>query len=142
MNIPESIRKIKGGFLDRLGLNLSHDIFVILLIILVALASFGLGRLSVLDNKKTPIRIESGGQMGSLLDGSNAVSQNTIQAETKGVPSVGASGTYVGSKTGKRYYFPWCATANRIAEENKVWFATKQEAEANGYTPASNCKGL
>lgn len=52
------------------------------------------------------------------------------------------SGTYMASKTGSKYYLPSCGSAKRIKEENRVWFATKQEAEAAGYEPAANCKGL
>lgn len=49
---------------------------------------------------------------------------------------------YVASKTGTKYHLPTCAGAKQIKEENKVWFSTKEEAEAAGYTPATNCKGI
>ncbi len=52
------------------------------------------------------------------------------------------NGTYVASKTGTKYYLPSCGTAKRIKDSNKVWFMTKTEAEAAGYQPAANCKGL
>lgn len=48
----------------------------------------------------------------------------------------------VASKTGTRYYFPWCSGASRIKTENRLEFATVALARANGYTPAKNCKGL
>jgi methylphosphotriester-DNA--protein-cysteine methyltransferase len=51
-------------------------------------------------------------------------------------------GGYVASKNGTKYHLPWCGSAKQIKEENKVWFATKEEAEAAGYTPAANCKGI
>lgn len=70
-------------------------------------------------------------------------------SETKGSavskpapPPVASGGQYVASKTGTKYYLPWCGTAKRIKEENKVWFASKAEAEAAGYEPAKNCKGI
>ncbi len=44
-----------------------------------------------------------------------------------------ASG-YVASKTGKKYYAADSAAAGKIADENRVTFATKEEAEAAGYT--------
>lgn len=53
-----------------------------------------------------------------------------------------ASGAYVASKTGTKYYLPTCGTANRIKDENKVWFATKADAEKAGYEPSTACKGL
>ena len=54
----------------------------------------------------------------------------------------GKEGTYIGSKTGKTYYFPWCASANRIKDGNLVWFRDRASAEALGYKPAPNCHGL
>ena len=53
-----------------------------------------------------------------------------------------ASGSYVASKNSNKYHLPWCSGAARITEENKIWFSSKAEAEAAGYTPAGNCKGI
>ena len=99
------------------------DIFVILLIILISLASFGLGRLSKIDENKT-----------SLLMNNTALVTNAVQNNIKG--------EYVASKTGSKYYLPWCSGAQRISNKNKVWFETKKEAENKGYQPAKNCKGI
>ncbi len=52
------------------------------------------------------------------------------------------TGLYVGSKSGSKYHLPNCPGAQRISAENKVWFASKEDALAKGYTPAANCKGL
>lgn len=52
------------------------------------------------------------------------------------------SGAFVASKNGEKYYLPSCSGAKRIKEENKVWFPTREAAEASGYEPAANCKGL
>ncbi len=52
------------------------------------------------------------------------------------------AGNYVASKTGSKYYLPTCASAKRIKDENKVWFATKEAAEKAGYQPSAACKGL
>lgn len=54
----------------------------------------------------------------------------------------GKEGSYVASKNGGSYYFPWCGIAGRIKNENKVWFASRAEAEKAGYKPTSNCHGL
>ena len=45
---------------------------------------------------------------------------------------------YVGSVNSDKYHHRDCAAVNQIKEENKIWFATPQEAEAAGYT-ASKC---
>ncbi len=47
-----------------------------------------------------------------------------------------------GSKTGKKYYFPWCGGLSRIKPENRVEFASASVAVSSGYTPAKNCAGL
>lgn len=40
----------------------------------------------------------------------------------------------------KLYHFTWCSGAQRIAEKNKLTFATEAAAIAAGYTLASNCQ--
>ena len=115
------------------------DIFTTIIIILVAFLSFGLGRLSVLESKKPDIRIETipageAGAMGSAAI--HAVSNNTETVKEM------AQGQFVASKNGTKYYFPWCAGANRIKDENKVWFSSADEAKKAGYQPSSMCKGL
>lgn len=52
------------------------------------------------------------------------------------------SGPYVASKSGTKYHLGTCSGAKRIKDENKVFFATKNDAEAAGYTAAANCSGL
>lgn len=52
------------------------------------------------------------------------------------------SGGYVASKSGAVYHLPWCSGAKRIKEENRIYFASKEEAERAGYRPAANCKGI
>lgn len=41
---------------------------------------------------------------------------------------------YVASKNGKRYYPIDCSAANRIHEENKIFFDTEEEAQQTGLT--------
>jgi len=48
-------------------------------------------------------------------------------------------GNFLASINGKAYYPKDCAAANRIKEENRIWFNTKEEAELQGYQPAQNC---
>ena len=43
-------------------------------------------------------------------------------------------GTFVASKTGKKYYAIDSAAGKKIKEENRVYFETEEEAEAAGYT--------
>lgn len=127
MSLTEPLNKIKPLLLP-------------LNIILVATLSFGLGRWSKIEDSKTPVLIHNpmGEGVARLPDG---------QASLASVASLTTStsqktGTLVGSKNGTKYHYPWCSGAQRIKEENKIWFASKEEATAKGYTPAANCPGL
>lgn len=96
-------------------------------IIAVALASFGLGRIS--------------SQLGkaSALEGSIIL----VEGQESGFPSereVIPEKRFVASKSGTKYYPLDCGGAKRIKEENKIWFATSKEAEKFGYTLSLTCK--
>jgi hypothetical protein len=145
MSIKDILLKIKSKCQNSL-FTLNHkakrafraDFFATIVIILVAFAGFGLGRLSALEGKKSPILIE---RNLSLLPSSdetvlnkNIKSGEIIQNSTEK--------SFVAAKSGTRYYFPWCGGVSRIKEENKIWFASEAEARKAGYTPAANCAGL
>lgn len=111
------------------------DFYVAALIFLVGMASFGLGRLSVLWPQKEPIRIEEPRDLAGIsVPASN--SANSSESAVK------PRGKYVASKSGASYHYPWCQGALKIKEGNKIWFQTKEEAEKAGYKPAGNCEGL
>ena len=103
----------------------NKDIFTILTIILVAFASFGLGRLSKIEERASPIRVEN---TARVLEGGKGNLAET-SALSKSVPI--EVGTYVASKTGKKYHLPWCSGAQRIKEETKVWFDSKRIRRAS-----------
>jgi hypothetical protein len=48
-------------------------------------------------------------------------------------------GGFVASKSGKKYYFPWCGSVLRVQTEKKIWFASKVQAEDLGYRIAKDC---
>lgn len=118
------------------------DLFTAALIFLIGLGSFGLGRLSVSWPEKTPIMItvhDVAATLGGKLPADIATSAAGLAAKAK---ATSVAGRYVTSKSGTSYHFPWCPGAQLIKESNKVWFQTKEAAEAKGYKPASNCPGL
>src|SRR3989344_5373287 len=118
LNIAELRLKIKNVADDVVG-----EWGLIAIVILVGLASFGLGRLSVIEEAKPTISI--------------------VQAQTAtAVRAIVPGGLVVASRTGSAYHFPWCPVAQSIKEANKVWFKSEQAARQAGYAPAKNCKGL
>lgn len=119
--IAESMRKIKLWMENNY-----YDIALITIIVLVGIGAFGLGRLSVRSNAEKgvdPVQI-----IGSVerIDESRA-------KESQG------AGNYVASRNGTKYYPYGCASANRISDENKVYFKTKEEAVNSGYSASSAC---
>lgn len=120
--------------------------FVPVIIVLIAVISFSLGRISRLQDKRPPVRIISenynaavGTNYSNVLKSSpDSASQNN-QSQSS---SINTSGQVVASKNGTRYHYPWCVGAKQISEKNKIVFNSIEEAKAKGYTPASNCKGL
>lgn len=130
-SIQDLTKKIKGMVSEhRPNLRaIPDDLFLGLIIILVAFGSFGLGRLSKIEGSKTPVRFE-----------------NIPEATAEKVrPFSGADVTntqLVASKNGTKYYYSWCSGVGKISPSNLVHFASKEEAEARGYTPSATCKGL
>lgn len=43
---------------------------------------------------------------------------------------------FVGSKNSNKYHLPTCTVAKRIKPENRVCFASKEDAEKRGYVPS------
>lgn len=119
-----------------------EDLFLAILIFLVGFGSFGLGRLSVIEEKNEPVRIYNSKSFSHSF--SLKEDQEDQQDEQKMFESKkgSLSGGFVASVNGSKYHFPWCPSAGRIKEENKIWFANQEEAKSAGYEPAKNCPGL
>ena len=58
-------------------------------------------------------------ELSGLFGSQNRVGVHVVNASFETNLS-GVDGAYVGSKTGKSYYFPWCGTVNRIKDANLV----------------------
>ncbi|MEK7178177.1 MAG: hypothetical protein AAB721_00760 [Patescibacteria group bacterium] len=99
--------------------------------ILALVFSIGLGiGLLINDNEPSQIIIDKNIKIG-LPDSNSSQVTNTNNYKILG--------NFLASINGKAYYPKDCAAANRIKEENRIWFDTKEEAEAQGYKPAQNC---
>lgn len=60
-----------------------------------------------------------------------------LWAATQPIPT--AEGVFVGSVNSDVYHYPTCTYAQRIYPENQIWFASSDEARANGYRPCKVC---
>ncbi len=140
-----------------------HSAFIALTLFLIALISFGIGKLVTYRKAEIPIHVtsEASASVSSATEKSAAVSEpatasksssiRTISKPTKLAPSTKSAkgllgtvptGPIVASKNGTKYYFVACSGAKRISEENKIYFATSSEAQKAGLSPAASCKGL
>ena len=110
-------------------------------LVCICILFFGLGRLSALEIDKSPVsvikrssrpQVETSqvSEVGQPIGDISNLAQNTQNSEV------------VASKTGTKYYLPWCGALKRIKPENRVVFATVALARQAGYTPAANCKGV
>lgn len=158
MSIRDWAEKIKGlpaGLRDKLGEENYAKYYTAVVIVLVGLSSFGLGRLSLLDENRQPVIIEQDTGVEKAKTASPAAGAAVLSSQSASVASsvtgqisiikgqsAAAGGKLVASKTGKKYFYPWCTGAAKIAEANKIWFNSEAEARANGLQPAANCKGL
>ena len=105
---------------------LEDAVYFGLLLVLIALTSFGLGRYStIVDVKNTP----------------QAPKMTLIQPKTRQMVTgtTTSEKTIVASKSGTKYHYIWCPGAKQIKEENKLFFTSETEAEAMGYSLAGNC---
>ncbi len=147
MSIKDFLLKIKGNlenssflFQHKTKIAFRADFFISIIIILVAFSSFGLGRLSSLEGKKSSITIERNSSFPSVSDEKGSI--KNLSDDKMNTVKENSPKSFVASKSGTKYYLSWCGGVSRIKEENKVWFASEAEAKKAGFSPASNCKGL
>ena len=94
---------------------------------MVFLIGLGIGLL-VNNNKSSQIIIDKNAKIG-------------LPAQPNLTAPMGQSGSnFMASINGTAYYPKGCPSANRIKEENIIWFSTRKEAEMQGYKPAQNCE--
>ena len=119
------------------------DIALVVGFVLVAIISFGAGRLSAPEIIRNPIVIEEPSASSSInIFGSVSQSLNAPAGDPVKAPSVltgqaSAKGLFVVSRGGKKYHWPWCSWAKKIKPENQVWFNSEAEAQKAGYSPCA-----
>jgi hypothetical protein len=130
MSIKETLEKIK-------------PFYTLFIILFVAIIFFSLGRLSVENSQKTAINIAyiPQNQTATVINSTSTAKTTSISKNVYPL-EIQEDGPVIGSKSGKKYYFPWCGTVKRIKPENQVRFGSIVEAKQAGFIPGGNCKGL
>ncbi len=143
----KALAKKAGILIDR------WDVYTACVAVLTGLICLFSGLLWGIHATRPPVRIERFAlempEKPKEMEKTEPATKNAAAAATSSAASIPAppskaasAKTYVASKSGTKYHLPTCAGAKSISEANKVWFATKAEAEKAGYSPAGNCKGI
>lgn len=141
----DKISKIKKVFIEN-----EDKIILVIGIILVAVISFGAGRLSIEFQSSEPIVIEDSkisffketlndNQTTKNFQPSNVLGEQTKNSETKIQTSEKKTGKFVGSVKSNKFHFPDCPYAKKIKDENEIWFDSIEDAEKQGYVAAKCC---
>lgn len=99
--------------------------FVSLAVLLLVALAFGIGRLSAGRGSQAGVSINFEPNLAAATQSGTNTTNN-------------ATAAIYASSRGSKYYFSNCKST--IVEQNKVFFASAAEAEAAGYTLASNCQ--
>ncbi len=90
--------------------------------------------------KELNFRIGIGGEILNLV---LPLSEKQVVKVTSGTASKAetkSTGKYVASKSGGKYHLPTCRYVTGMKAENKVYYNSKEEAEADGKNPCGVCK--
>lgn len=128
--LQQALEKIKffGSYLTR------KDVYICITIIFVALCAFFLGALWNREVGRPPVTIK----MVALNQGASVAESTDNNQNSASISST--TEPYVGNQNSKIYQLSSCLGAKLISDENKIWFASKANAETAGYVPAKNCK--
>ena len=113
----------------------SDELFLVAVVLLVGLISFGVGRLSVNPSSSNELVVE--GTPVAVSEIQNLKSEIATTNRGEAEPT-----TIVGNKSSKIYHREDCSGAQSMAEANKIYFASVAAAKEAGFRPAGNCPGL
>jgi hypothetical protein len=145
MSIPETVSFDNTGkaLPKGRGKETFGRVFLALVILLVGLLGFGVGKLSQ-SSTRPPVKIEYDPNIISAMSGTkdSASVINATQATTSipipaNTTTEAQSGSVYASSKGTKYYYPNCKSA--VSAANKVTFTSASLAEKAGYTLASGC---
>lgn len=136
MSIYDLTEKIKAFITGERA----RDMAIIAIVGIVGIGSFFLGRWSNKDSQpiyaeqtspKDTVKFEITSQPDQKL-----APENNTQKTEQGT----ATGSFLASKNGTKYYPKGCSSIDRIKPENLIGFETEAEAQASGRIKSSVCK--
>lgn len=132
------MEKIKA-YIDRcIDSEKGKDILIVFIVILVGAGSFELGRLSKSSGgSSSGIKIEYPTGNPGNLSASVVQTGNNLKLPT---PENTVGKAFFASSRGTKYYSLGCSAGKSIKQENRIYFATREEAMSAGYELSSSCK--
>ena len=139
------MEKIKYFIEQKILSEKGKDVLIILIIVLVGIGSFMLGRVSKegqIGQFKVIYPSDQQNTVSGLESAQN--SQNTanlagVSESNQTVNNVVKSGSFFASSRGKKYYPVGCSAGNSLKESNRIYFATGEEAVKAGYELSGSC---
>lgn len=116
-----------------------REIVLTIGVFLIAVVSFQIGLLWKINAKQgNNVAISEFGSMQANLGAvtTDLAGDNVDAPIPAAVP---AEKLFIASKNSKKYHKISCSWANRINEENKIYFSSREETEKLGFEAASCC---
>ncbi len=132
------MQKIKQWATSDIG----KDISVVIIVILVGLSSFGLGRLSV-ATRGSGLKVmypPALTEVQTTSQPANVLSATKPQTVYSIVGTNNSSKKFFASSRGQKFYGINCAAGKNIKPENRIYFDTKDEAKKAGYELSNSCR--
>lgn len=126
-----------------------RDVATVFIIVLVSIGSFGLGRLSTNQSSEANISVTESSLasvISALADVRDVATESTVQEteeivqKTEPKKIIKTPKNFFASSRGSKYYHLGCSGGKTLKEENKIWFASKEEAETAGYELSTSCR--
>ena len=118
------------------------DILIVFIVILVGLGTFELGRLSN-GGSSSGIKIDYPNHQMETQSANVISSTNHLEARPPSgekTPKPSTSNNFFASSKGSKYYSIGCSAGKTIKPENRIYFATQDEAQKAGYELSSSCQ--
>jgi hypothetical protein len=146
------MEKIKQFISETIQSENGKDILTVIIIVLVGLGCFELGRLSV-ENSLSDAKISPSDSSQTTTDTTNQAANvisatkstnNTFSTKIQNSNPAGLSTqtgkNFFASNKGKKYYPIDCSAGKNIKQENRIYFTTGEEAVKAGYELSSACQ--
>lgn len=131
MTWTNGIRRLFATRADRI-------VTVVTAVLLVALG-YVAGLWTTEARRDIPIVFQPVGDNGDLFSAEDLekLTEAGRSQERPASSTTAREGEFVASVNGSKYYAASCSEVRRIREENRIWFATEQEARDAGYEPSA-----